>query len=250
MPVQELSGSTAIVTGASRGFGRATALALAARGAHVVGVARSEVPLKELETELGGSFTSEVADVTDPSLPARLYSLYAPRTVVLAAGAGPATSPLHQQTWQGFSRNWDVDVQQVFNFLRQALNGPLGAGGVVVSMSSGAAMRGSPLSGGYAGAKATIKFLSSYAASEAQRNSLDVRFVSVLPQLTPATDLGRTAVEAYAARAGLTVDAYLQQVGPTLTLDQVAQSMVDLATDDTYVAPAYLLTVEGLKALE
>ena len=38
MSVRELSGSTAIVTGASRGFGRATAAALAARGAHVVGV--------------------------------------------------------------------------------------------------------------------------------------------------------------------------------------------------------------------
>ena len=53
MTVRELSGTTAIVTGASKGFGRATAIALAGRGAHVVGVARSETQLNELRSEFG-----------------------------------------------------------------------------------------------------------------------------------------------------------------------------------------------------
>ena len=106
------------------------------------------------------------------------------------------------------------------------------------------------MSGGYAGAKATVKFLSSYAGSESDRSSLDLRFVSVLPQLTPATDLGRVRVKAYAERAGLTVDAFLDQFGPTLTLDQVAGSIVDIARDDDYSAPAYLLAPQGLKPLE
>jgi NAD(P)-dependent dehydrogenase (short-subunit alcohol dehydrogenase family) len=69
MTVRELSGTTAIVTGASKGFGRATAIALAGRGAHVVGVARSADLLNELRDQLGDRFTPEVADVTDPSLP-------------------------------------------------------------------------------------------------------------------------------------------------------------------------------------
>ncbi len=42
MPNQELSGTTALVTGASRGFGRAIAIALSSSGAHVVGVAATE----------------------------------------------------------------------------------------------------------------------------------------------------------------------------------------------------------------
>ena len=41
------------------------------------------------------------------------------------AGATPVMGPLQQQTWQDFSRNWDVDVQQVFNFLREALSAPI-----------------------------------------------------------------------------------------------------------------------------
>jgi NAD(P)-dependent dehydrogenase (short-subunit alcohol dehydrogenase family) len=126
MSVREFSGPTAIVSGASRGFGRATAVALAAHGAHVIGVARSEAPLQELEDELGRLFTPEVADVTDPSLPARLFSRYKPQTVVVIAGAVPVIAPLHEQTWQNFSRNWDVDVQHAFNFVRQALTEPLG----------------------------------------------------------------------------------------------------------------------------
>ncbi len=142
MSVRELSGSTAIVTGTSRGFGRATSVALAARGAHVVGVARSAGALDELQEELGGLFTAEVADATDTSLPRRLFEQYRPQTVVLNAGATPVMAPLQQQTWQDFSRNWDVDVQQVFNFLREALSAPMTEGGVVVSFSSGAAVRG------------------------------------------------------------------------------------------------------------
>ncbi|MFF3584565.1 hypothetical protein [Streptomyces mirabilis] len=67
---------------------------------------------------------------------------------------------------------------------------------------AGAALGGSPLSGGYAGAKATIKFICAYAAAESERDALGVKFVSVLPKLSPATDLGANGVAAYAARQG------------------------------------------------
>ena len=96
-------------------------------------------------------------------------------------------------------------MQHAFGWVREALLAPLPPGSVVITMSSGAALRGSPLSGGYAGAKATIRFLASYAAAESQRDELGIRFVSVLPQLTPATRLGAAAVAAYAARQGTDV---------------------------------------------
>jgi NADP-dependent 3-hydroxy acid dehydrogenase YdfG len=242
MSLRRLVGTTAIVTGASRGFGRAIAVSLVEEGAHVVGVARKEALLSKLRVQLGEAFTPEVADVADPELPVRLISQYRPRTLVLNAGATPAVARLQDQTWDNFSANWNVDVHQVFNFVRAALTEPLDPGSVVISLSSGAALRGSPLSGGYAGAKATIKFISSYAGSEAERNGSDIRFVTVLPQLTPATDLGRLYTEAYRG-------SNVAPPGLSLTVDQVAASMVGLATDDV-VAPAYLLTAEGLQPLE
>ena len=73
-------------------------------------------------------------------------------------------SPLQDQTWETFSANWNVDVAQAFHWTRHALRRPLAPGSSVIAMSSGAAVNGSPLSGGYAGAKATVRFIASYAA--------------------------------------------------------------------------------------
>ena len=69
--------------------------------------------------------------------------------------------PLHHQTWDTFSVNWETDVRIAFHWLREALLRPLRPGGRVVVFSSGAALNvnGSPLSGGYAGAKATQRFI-------------------------------------------------------------------------------------------
>ena len=250
MTFHDLSGTTAVVTGASRGFGRSTAVALAKQGAHVVGVARNEALLKELSNELGAAFTPDVADVADPSVATRLLAQHRPRTVVLNAGATPAPAPLRAQTWENFSTNWQTDVRQVFNFTRQALNLPLDPGSVVVSLSSGAALRGSPLSGGYAGAKAAIRFISSYAAWDGERAGAGIRFVAVLPQLTPATDLGRMYTETYAAAEGLTVAQYIERVGGSLGADDVGRGIAHLVTDDRYDAPAYLITRAGLAPVE
>ncbi len=250
MSVHDLSGTTAIVTGASRGFGRAIAISLADAGATVVGVARSETELQKLRDEIGASFAPEVADVTDPALAARLIARHQPRTLVLNAGAAPLMGPVQDQTWETFSQNWSVDAQHVFHFVRQALLAPLAPGAAVISVSSGAALRGSPLSGGYAGAKATVRFLSAYAATESRRASMGIRFVSVLPQLTSATRLGSAAVDAYARYEGLTVESYLERFDPLLTDRQVGQAVVALATDDQNPALAYSLTGRGLSPLE
>ncbi|MGO8958610.1 MAG: SDR family oxidoreductase [Streptosporangiaceae bacterium] len=249
MSAQHLEGTTALVTGASRGFGRAIATALSQAGASVVGVARSAPGLQELAAEADGSVTAEVADATDPVVAGQLLDRYNPRLLVLNAGAAPLSRPLHQHTWQTFSRNWDVDVQHAFHWTREALLRPLQPGATVVVMSSGAALAGSPLSGGYAGAKATIRFIAAYAASESARNNLGIRFVAVLPQLTPATELGAAAVAAYAARAGMSVSEFAATRGPALTADQVGQAVIELTTNPSLEGEAYLLTAGGLKSL-
>ena len=244
-----LVGTTAIVTGASRGFGRAIATALSAAGAEVVGVARTGALLDEVRSELGDTFTGVVADAADPATASRLIDEYRPRTLVLCAGAAPRMSPLQDQTWDTFSDNWNVDVAQAFHWTRHALRRPLAPGSSVIVMSSGAALNGSPLSGGYAGAKATVKFITSYAAIESQRAGLGISFVSVLPRLTPATDLGAKAVAAYAERQGVDVDTFVQSSGPALTAEQVGKSVLEIAGGDPRADGAYLLTSSGMSAL-
>jgi short-subunit dehydrogenase len=125
----------------------------------------------------------------------------------------------------------------------------LAAGSTVILVSSGAAINGSPLSGGYAGAKATVKLIGDYAALESERAELGIEFVSVLPQLTPATDLGAKAVEAYAAREGVDVDTFLQSRPPALTAEQVGKSVLEIAGGLRRDHRAYIVSSVGLSPL-
>lgn len=243
-----LAGSTAIVTGASRGFGRGVAAALSAAGAHVVGVARTGPDLDHVRDVLGDAFAPVTADAADPAAAARLIDEYQPRTLVLCAGAAPRMTPLQDQTWESFSQNWHVDVAQAFHWIQHALKRPMAPGSSVIAFSSGAAVAGSPLSGGYAGANATIRFIANYAAIESEQAGLGVNFVSVLPQLTPATELGAKAVAAYAEREGVDVETFSKSRGPALTADQVGMSVLEIAAG-LRSERAYMLTSAGLSAL-
>ncbi|MBE1550624.1 NAD(P)-dependent dehydrogenase (short-subunit alcohol dehydrogenase family) [Mycobacterium sp. OAS707] len=234
-PNNTIAGSTVIVTGASRGFGRGIAEAFTAAGAEVIGVARS-----------GGTVT---ADAADPATAHRLIERYQPRTVVLCAGAAPRMSPLQEQTWESFSRNWNVDVAQAFHWVREALLQPLAPGSTVIAVSSGAAINGSPLSGGYAGAKATVRLIAAYAALESQRAGLGIDFVSVLPTLTPSTELGAQAVAAYAERQGVDVEEFVLSLPAVLTAEQVGKSVLELATAGPQEHRAYTLSSAGLSPL-
>ena len=216
----------------------------------VVAVARSAEPLESLRDELGDRLVPVVADAADPVVAGMLVGRYEPDVLVLNAGAAPLPRPLHEHTWETFSRNWDVDVRQAFHWLREALLRPLGPGSTVVVLSSGAALFGSPLSGGYAGAKSTIRFITGYAADESARAGLGIRFVSVLPKLTAATGLGSMAAAAYARRNDMTVEQYLEDVGPSITPEDVGKATIELVSAEEHEAGAFLLTPAGLSPLQ
>jgi hypothetical protein len=91
-----------------------------------------------------------------------------------------------------------------------------------------AATHGSPLSGGYAGAKRMQWFIAEYAAQEAARLKLNIRFHCLLPTLNPNTDLGRATVAAYAQRAGVSAQEFANRFTPPLTPDIMGQAVVDL----------------------
>jgi NAD(P)-dependent dehydrogenase (short-subunit alcohol dehydrogenase family) len=249
MTPSDSTSPTALVTGASRGFGRAIASALHAEGAKVVAVAHNAEQLASLHDELGGTLTPVVADAADPVVAGTLIEQYRPDTLVRNAGAAPLMRPLHQHTWDTFSQTWEVDVRHAFHWIREALLLPLRPGSTVVAMSSGAAVAGSPLSGGYAGAKAAIRFITGYAADESARAGLGIRFVSLLPKLTSATELGSMAVAAYARRDGVDVDEYLERLGRGVTPEQVGKATVDITGSAEYTPGAYLLTPAGISPL-
>jgi NAD(P)-dependent dehydrogenase (short-subunit alcohol dehydrogenase family) len=245
----ELTGKKALVVGASRGLGCGVAEAFNAAGATVVAVARDGARLAEI-AHSGSGIVAEVADATDPAVAGMLLERYQPDVLALIAGATPLLRRLQDHTWETFSANWNTDVRIDFHWLREALLLPLKPGSRVLVMSSGAALGGSPLSGGYAGSKATLRFIADYAGQEAKRAGLGISFTAVLPRLTNETELGRPAVAAYAARAGLTEAQFLAQMGPRVTAAVAGQAFVELATaEPASLALAYLLTGDGLQPL-
>jgi NAD(P)-dependent dehydrogenase (short-subunit alcohol dehydrogenase family) len=247
--MNDLSTSTTVVVGASRGLGRGTARAFADAGAPVVAVARTGAALAEL-AGTSANIRIELADGADPTVAGSLLDRYQPEIVILVAGARPLMRPLQHQTWETFSVNWHTDVRIAFHWLREALLMPLRPSSRVVVVSSGAAVAGSPLSGGYAGAKATQRFMTGYAQDESNRAGLGITFTAVLPRITPLTDLGRPAVQAYAARKGQSEDEYVQAMGEPLTPAVAGTALVELVrADAATVAPGYLLTGAGLQKL-
>jgi len=247
--MNDLTGRTAVVAGASRGLGRGIARALAAAGAQVVAVARNGPALDELAAT-SANIKTEVADAASEAVAWRLIDAYEPDILVLVAGASPVMLPLQHQTWETFSVNWDADVKMTFGWLREALLRPLRPGSTVVVVSSGAAVNGSPASGGYAGAKATQRFIADYARDEARRAGLGLTITAVLPRMTPAGAVGRSGIRAYAARDGLTEQEYLARLGDPLSAEAAGSAVAGLLRlDPAAVAPGYLLTAAGLKQL-
>jgi NAD(P)-dependent dehydrogenase (short-subunit alcohol dehydrogenase family) len=247
--MSDLSGRTTIVVGASRGLGRGIATAFAEAGAPVVAVSRTAATFPE-PANGAGTIQPEVADASDATAAGAIFDRYEPELVILVAGASPHMRSLQHQTWETFSVNWQTDVRITFHWLREALLKPLRPGSRVVVFSSGAALGGSPLSGGYAGAKATQRFITAYAQDEANRAGLGITFSSVLPRFAPMTGVGRPAVQAYAARAGMPVEEFLQLQGPLVTPEGAGNALVELVlTDSANVAPAYVLTGTGLQKL-
>jgi len=247
--MNDLTGRTAVVAGASRGLGRGIARALAAAGAQVVAVARNGPALDELAAT-SANIKTEVADAASEAVAWRLIDAYEPDILVLVAGASPVMLPLQLQTWETFSVNWDADVKIAFGWLREALLRPLRPGSTVVVVSSGAAVNGSPASGGYAGAKATQRFIADYARDEARRAGLGITVTAVLPRMTPAGAVGRSGIRAYAARDGLTEQEYVAKLGEPLTDEGAGSAVAELiGMDPAAVAPGYLLTAGGLKPL-
>src|SRR5580693_1682682 len=246
--MSDLSDRTTVVVGASRGLGRGIARAFAEAGAPVVAVARTGPALAELATT-SPNIRTEVADAADATVAWNLVDQYEPEVLILVAGANPVMRPLQDQTWETFSVNWNTDVKIAFTWLREALLKPLPPGSRVVVVSSGAAINGSPASGGYAATQAE-QFIAAYAQEESRRAGLNITVTAVMPRMSPFADVGRRGVRAYAARSDQTEEAYLKQLGEVLTPERAGSALVELIrADPASSAPGYLLTGAGLQKL-
>jgi NAD(P)-dependent dehydrogenase (short-subunit alcohol dehydrogenase family) len=221
VPPPPLAGRIALVTGASRGIGHATALALAKAGAHVVAVARTVGALEELDDAirgLGGSATLVPLDLKDypgiDRLGLALHERFG-RLDALVGNAGilGPLSPLGHVEAAAWEEVMAVNVTANWRLIR-AMDPLLkrSAAGRVVFISSGVAALALAYWGPYAASKAALEVLArTYAAETATTN---VR-VNVL---TPGPIRTRMRAQAMPGEDPMTLE----------TPDKVAEKIVDL----------------------
>jgi NAD(P)-dependent dehydrogenase (short-subunit alcohol dehydrogenase family) len=188
-----LSGCIALVTGASRGLGAATALALSKNGAHVVAVARTVGGLEEVDDTIraaGGSATLVPLDITDGEGLARLAAALSKRygrldiLVGNAAILGPS-SPLDHITlkdWEEVMRinvtaNWQL-ICAMDSLLRRA------DAGRAVFITSGAAHNMRAYLGLYSTSKAALEALARTYAAETETTAVRVNLFNPGPTRT------------------------------------------------------------------
>jgi len=170
-----LSGKTALVTGASRGMGRASALALAGMGAQVLvhyssGVREAEAVVAEIR-KAGGRADAVAADLSAPDGPHKLAkqvrAVVGDRLDILVANAGISkAATIEETTVEDFDRLFAVNVRAPF-FLVQQLLPILSEGSSIVFLSSLAA-------------RAVVGTIPAYAATKGAIDTLVKHFASML----------------------------------------------------------------------
>jgi NAD(P)-dependent dehydrogenase (short-subunit alcohol dehydrogenase family) len=226
---------TIVVTGGSRGLGLGLVEALVCQGAKVTVVARDQAALAAVKQKLGVAVIS--ADVTDEGAAQRILADVRPEILVLNAGAIPRMGQLDQLSWEDFSVTWETDVKAGFYWMQAALNLPLKQGARVLVGSSGAALQGSPLSGGYAGAKRMLWIMAKYANGLAKQKGLGIRFQAIVPtQIIGGTGVGDRASSAYAQSMGLERKAYLARFGAPMPPRKFGQHLVAVLDDPQYAS--------------
>src|SRR5229473_5797607 len=246
-----LKDKNVVVTGGSRGLGLGLVEALVAHDASVTVVARDADALESVRARLGVATIS--ADVTDETAARRILAEVRPHILALNAGATPRMGRLDQLSWADFTAPWETDVKAGLYWMQAALKLPLAPGSRVLVGSSGAAQQGSPLSGGYAGAKRMLWFMAKYANGVAQQKGLGIRFQAIVPQqIIGGTGVGDAGAGAYARAMGIEREAFLGRFGAPLPPRQFGDYMVAVLDDPQYATGlAFGLTGDtGITVLE
>ena len=152
---------TILITGATSGFGRATADRFAKEGWRVIGTGRRADRLRELQDELADAFLPLEIDIRDLEAVESLARLSAPwgdiDLLLNNAGLAPPTTPLAETDWQRLEQVIETNVTGVVALTRALLPKLIERKGQIINLSSVAATY--PYKGGavYAGTKAFVR---------------------------------------------------------------------------------------------
>jgi NAD(P)-dependent dehydrogenase (short-subunit alcohol dehydrogenase family) len=225
-PNKPLAGRIALVTGASRGIGRSTALALAKAGAHVIAAARTQGALEELDDEIkqatGEPATLTPFDLTDGDAVDRLGGAIFERfkrvdVLVHNAGRAGTVTPVSHMPPKDFDAVIATNLTSTFRLIRSFE--PLlraSDAGRAIFLSSGVTQRTHAFFGAYTASKAGMEALARVWALEIDTTPVRIAIVNPGPMRT------RMRAEAFPGEDPMTLP-HPDEIGPLI---------VDLARGD------------------
>jgi len=241
-----LSGKTALVTGASRGIGRATALALANAGARVLvhyasGAKEAEAVVEEIR-QTGGQADAVAEDLARPDGPHKLArqvrGIVGDRLDILVANAGITKSAvIKEHTVEDFDRLFAVNVRAPF-FLVQQLLPILGDGSGIVLLSSLAAHAALGTISAYAATKGAIDTLVKHLATELGGAGIRVNAVAPGVVQTDMTSFAKTD-------AGRNFTLGIQAIKRLAEPDDIAGVVAFLASSEARWITGETIHVDG-----
>lgn len=231
-----MNGKIAIVTGASSGIGRATALLLAKKGATVVAVGRNEKDLNSLRDSLKsktGIIKVQLGDVNETSQVDRIVSetvQHFGQIDVLVNSAGIIKSgTIETTTAEDWDKMMNINVRSVFNLIQRCIPHLTPVKGNIVNVSSVAGTRSFPGILAYCVSKAAIDQLTRCTALELA--SKGVRVNAVNPGVVVTNLHTRSGMDAEAYRKFLEHSRETHPLGRPGTAAEVAELIHFLASD-------------------
>lgn len=243
--------SVAIVTGGSRGIGRATALAAASRGYKVVvGYASNEAAADEVVAKIAGSNGKAIAVKCDVGNEADILALFKQAddfgklgALVNNAGVVDATARVDEMSAERLTRMMNINIVGSILCAREAVKRMSskhgGSGGVIVNLSSVAATLGSP--GQYVDYAASKGAIDTFTVGLAREVSAEgIRVNGVRPGLIDTEIHASGGEPGRAQKLAHTVP--MKRVG---TADEIANAIVWLMSDDASYVTGTIIDVSG-----
>lgn len=243
-----LHGRVAIVTGASRGIGAATARALGEAGASLALAARDERALDRLATEIrqdGGSALAVPTDIGDPDaierLVARTVGEFGRLDIAFnnAAGGGHRPAPLTEVALEDFDSALAINLRGTFLCLKHEIAAMLGSGGAIVNMSSTAGLEAVGGLAAYVSTKHAIIGLTKTAALDYAAHGIRVNAVAPGPILTEQLERAGERAQQGAAQA-----LPIRRIGSPA---EVARTVVWLCSDASSFITGATIPIDGGK---